>query len=103
LVKNAILDDELHKDKMAQLFFFRKKLSTCYNELWSTDPVFLALTDSLAVFGFLSASFAAFISGVADDLSPKRSSTFDDLYLYCYKRASVVGMICKEIYGYDNP
>ena len=38
-----------------------------------------------------------------DDLYTNRYSNFDDLYLYCYRVASVVGMICIEIYGYDNP
>ena len=101
--KKAILDDELHKDKMAQLFFFRKKLSTCYNELWSTDPVFLALKDTIEVYGIQRAYFDDLISGMEDDLYTNRYSNFDDLYLYCYRVASVVGMICIEIYGYDNP
>ena len=101
--KKAVLDDELHKDKMAQLFFFRKKLSTCYNDLWSTDPVFLALKDTIEVYGIQRAYFDDLISGMEDDLYTNRYSNFDDLYLYCYRVASVVGMICIEIYGYDDP
>ena len=101
--KKAILDDELHKDKMAQLFFFRKKLSTCYNELWSTDPVFLALKDTIEEYGIQRAYFDDLISGMEDDLYTNRYTNFDELYLYCYRVASVVGMICIEIYGYDDP
>ena len=41
-------EKEVYENKMAQLFFFRKKLSTCYNEIYSTDPVFLALKDTVA-------------------------------------------------------
>jgi phytoene synthase len=29
--------------------------------------------------------------------------TFDDLYLYCYRVASVVGLVCIRIFGYRDP
>ncbi len=101
--KQAILNNNIHKDKMAQLFFFRKKLSTCYNELWSTDPVFLALKDTIEEYGIQRAYFDDLISGMEDDLYTNRYANFDELYRYCYRVASVVGMICIEIYGYDDP
>ena len=101
--KQAVLDNNVHKDKMAQLFFFRKKLSTCYNDLWSTDPVFLALKDTIDEYGIQRAYFDDLISGMEDDLYTNRYTNFDELYHYCYRVASVVGMICIEIYGYDDP
>jgi phytoene synthase len=38
-----------------------------------------------------------------DDLYQNRYRTFDDLYVYCYRVASVVGLMCIEIYGYEDP
>ena len=38
--KDTVLDHEHYLEKITQLFFFRKKLSTCYSEVSSTDPVF---------------------------------------------------------------
>ena len=35
--------------------------------------------------------------------SNNRYLDFDDLYLYCYRVASVVGLMCIEIYGYEDP
>ena len=32
-----------------------------------------------------------------------RYRTFDELYDYCYRVASVVGLMCIEIYGYSDP
>jgi phytoene synthase len=29
--------------------------------------------------------------------------TFDDLYLYCYRVASVVGLVCIRVFGYRDP
>ncbi len=43
------------------------------------------------------------ISGMEDDLHRNRFDTFEDLYEYCYKVASTVGLVCIEIYGYDSP
>ncbi len=37
------------------------------------------------------------------DLEPTRFATFCDLRAYCYKVASTVGLICIEIFGYQNP
>ena len=42
------------------------------------------------------------ISGMEDDLYTNRYQTFDDLYRYCYRVASVVGLTCVEICGYED-
>ena len=34
------------------------------------------------------------------DLEKQRYGTFDELYEYCYRAASAVGLICIEIFGY---
>lgn len=100
--KNTVIDKDAYRNKMAQLFFFRKKLSTCYNELCSTDPVFLALKDTVKRYNIDRVYFDDLISGMEEDLFVNRYKTFDDLYLYCYRVASVVGLMCIEIYGYDD-
>lgn len=43
------------------------------------------------------------IDGCAMDLEPTRFATFCDLRAYCYKVASTVGLVCIEIFGYENP
>lgn len=42
------------------------------------------------------------IDGVASDLSHTRYETIEDLLAYCYKVASVVGLVSIEIFGYTN-
>ena len=37
------------------------------------------------------------------DVKPARYSTFDDLRRYCYRVASAVGLVCIEIFGYEDP
>lgn len=43
------------------------------------------------------------IDGVASDLDVTRYETMADLLRYCYKVASVVGLVSIEIFGYKNP
>ena len=101
--KDTILQEELYLEKITQLFFFRKKLSTCYSETSSTDPVFLALKDTVRRYNIPRSVFDDLITGMEDDLYNNRYRTFDELYVYCYRVASVVGLMCIEIYGYDDP
>src|SRR5947207_8043621 len=43
------------------------------------------------------------ISGVEMDLSISRYATFEERRVYCYRVASVVGLVSIEIFGYRNP
>jgi 15-cis-phytoene synthase len=43
------------------------------------------------------------LAGVEMDLEHTRYEGFDDLYPYCYRVASAVGLCCIEIFGYRNP
>ena len=101
--QGTILDENAYLKKITQLFFFRKKLSTCYGEVHSTDPVFLALKDTVQRYNIPRDVFDDLITGMEDDLYNNRYRTFDELYVYCYRVASVVGLMCIEVYGYDNP
>lgn len=47
--------------------------------------------------------FHQLIDGASMDLSIDHYSTFDQLYDYCYKVASVVGLVCIHVFGFDSP
>lgn len=47
--------------------------------------------------------FDELIQGVETDLNVKRYATYDELDHYCYRVASVVGLLSIEIFGYQNP
>jgi phytoene synthase len=54
-------------------------------------------------FNLPRAAFAALIEGVEMDLDSRRYESFTDLYEYCIRVASAIGLICLEIFGYDDP
>jgi phytoene synthase len=88
------------------------------------DPVLLALTDTLHLHQIPTVLLDQLAYGTAMDIedqgpdaaapsertaagipAPPRVpyGTFDDLYLYCYRVAAVVGLVCIRIFGYRDP
>ena len=99
---DPVLDRSTYNDKMSQLFYYRKKLSTAYGDYTSTDPIFIALKDTVRKHGIQRQLLDDMISGMENDFHKNRYQTFEELYSYCYRVASTVGLVCIEIYGYDD-
>ncbi len=66
-------------------------------------PVNREIKPVAARFGLPCELFEELIRGCEMDLDTKRYQTFEDLELYCYRVASVVGLLSIEIFGYTNP
>ena len=63
-------------------------------------PVLLAWNDTVHRYHVSPMLVDELLAGIAMDLTVKRYETFDDLWLYCYRVASVVGLISMQIIGY---
>jgi len=61
--------------------------------------VLLAWNDTAARYAVPGWLIDELLAGVAMDLAVNRYATFDDLWLYCYRVASVVGLISMRIIG----
>jgi 15-cis-phytoene synthase len=74
----------------------------------SASPVFLAVHDAVNRFKIPLALLDELVAGVAMDLqqdasgAPETYATFKELYRYCYLVASVVGLVCIRIFGYQD-
>ncbi len=62
-----------------------------------------ALAPLIRQFNLPRPAFESLIEGVEMDLGSRRYATFADLYEYCIRVASAVGLICLEIFGYSDP
>jgi phytoene synthase len=60
------------------------------------------LQPAIVRYGLKFEHFEELIRGVEMDLEIKRYNTYEDLELYCYRVASVVGLLSIEIFGYRN-
>ncbi len=96
------LSDEPGASKAA-IEQWRAELSHALNGQLGEHPVWPAFHDTVQRFRIPHQYFFDMIDGVASDLTPTPIDTFDDLYRYCYKVASVVGMTTIHIFGFDSP
>ena len=71
--------------------------------LASDDLVFTALEGAISDFAIPRSYLEDVIRGVEMDLDVSRFESFDDLREYCRLVASAVGLICIEIFGYEDP
>ena len=95
--------DECHDLSLAQtkLEWWRQEVGRVYNGT-PTHPVGHALKDVIKGFRLPQEQLLEIIDGMAMDLSQTRYLDFKGLQLYCYRVASVVGLLAAEIFGYQD-
>jgi len=67
-----------------------------------THPAAQRLQAAVKLFPIPREALNEIIAGVEMDLDRSTYETFDDLYPYCYRVASAVGLCCIEIFGYSD-
>jgi len=83
--------------------FWRAELARCYDNRAPETPQGRGLQPFVSTFGLPRQAFEDVIDGVAMDLDTSRYQTFEDLFQYCRRVASAVGLICIRIFGCRNP
>ncbi len=87
--------------KAGRLKAWREELDRCYAGR-PTHPITEQLGECLSRYPIPQGYFEELLAGVEMDLTINRYPTFVDLSRYCYRVASVVGLICIEIFGYTQ-
>jgi phytoene synthase len=116
--------DDITDDGSLSLPERRKKLDAWLDDLHraqqgqpTDDAILLALTDAQRRFAVPAGLLDELAHGTAMDVEESEIAaqnatnsgltvqyqTFEDLRLYCYRVASVVGLVCIHIFGYRNP
>jgi 15-cis-phytoene synthase len=103
----ADLGDERGVDRAAQrsqLESWRRHVALCYEPGGRPEhPIAAGLARAVSEFAIPREALLAIIDGVQMDLDQVRYETAEDLYPYCYRVASAVGLCCIEIFGYTDP
>lgn len=81
---------------------WREEVSATYKG-HPTLPVTMSLASHLQHIRIPEHLFQELISGVEMDVTLTRYHTFSELYPYCYRVASVVGLICLKIFNTQSP
>ena len=95
-------DEDLPTEcKLELLGDLRGNLSRTYDG-HPEGPIMIALSHAAEAFDIPEDYFAEVVSGVEMDLTKNRYEDFDELRTYCYRVASVVGLICLQVFGYSD-
>ena len=82
---------------------WRRELAACFGSGQPETAQGRALAPLISRFCLPRPPFEALIEGVEMDVVPREYATFEELYEYCIRVASAVGLICLEIFGYREP
>lgn len=90
------------RDAQAAVERWRTELDALYNEGRASSPVLVAWRDMLARFRIKQELPLELMRGVLMDTHIKRYESWNELRVYCYRVASVVGLMSSEIFGYEE-
>ncbi len=94
-------EDQNGADKKALLDDWRLEIERLYQGR-PLHPITQSLANSLEQFHIPQNYLNDLVDGMEMDLNQSRYRTFDELLLYCYRVASVVGLMSIEIFGYSS-
>ncbi|MHB1423498.1 MAG: phytoene/squalene synthase family protein [Gemmataceae bacterium] len=88
-------------EKRLALAEWRRQLDAALAGIYY-HPLHPAFHHSVEQYGIPRRYLDDVLDGVAMDLDTDRYATFDDLYCYCYRVASAVGLACIHIWGFRD-
>lgn len=97
-VDSAVDEPPAGSNPQEELKHWRSEVDAVYGGS-PTSPITVSLAHHVKALAIPKAYFEELIKGVEMDLFNNRYVTFDELSLYCYRVASVVGLICLHIFG----
>ena len=102
IVDDAVDLGQERDEQRRELARWRQEIARVYDGV-PTHPAGERLQQAIRTFPIPRVVLEEIITGVEMDLDRACYETFDDLYLYCYRVASAVGLACIEIFGYRDP
>jgi 15-cis-phytoene synthase len=101
-VDSAVDEPPPESNPKEELRRWREELDALYAGT-PTWPIAISLAHHAKQLAIPKAYFEELIKGVEMDLTTRRYRTFDELSAYCYRVASIVGLICLHVFGPTSP
>ena len=97
------VDEAAAESAATEVERWRTEVAACFEGGVPATRQGRALQPLISRFGLPRPAFDALVEGVAMDIGSRRYATFEELYEYCIRVASAVGLMCVEIFGYEDP
>ncbi len=101
-ISDESVDSLVSEQRTNNLERIQKSISRAYSNELLKDPLLLAFRKTLNQYQIPKKYFDELIQGMYMDLNKSRYANFEELYLYCYRVAGVVGLIMLEIFEYED-
>ncbi len=82
---------------------WRAEVRQALEQQTTNEPILMAVADVVRRYNIPPRHFFELLDGTEMDQTAARYATFDDLYQYCYRVASCVGLVVLPIFGYEKP
>lgn len=94
-------DDIVDEPERDLGYSFEKWATIAHDNRSVNHPVLIAWSDTYQRYELPTQIVDDLLAGLRMDLSISRYATFDELWLYCYRVASTVGLLSMHIIGYE--
>jgi phytoene synthase len=96
------VDEAGTTDAAGEVERWKQEVAAVFGAGSPSTPQGRALAPVAQAFNLPRPAFEALVEGVAMDVGDRRYETFAELYEYCIRVASAVGLMCLEIFGYHD-
>jgi phytoene synthase len=101
-VIDDVVDEEPNINRQIELInSWKRELKLCYQGT-TIVPLLKELSITIKDFDIPLEYFEKLIEGCEMDITKHRYANFEELYEYCYRVASMVGLVCLKIFEADN-
>jgi phytoene synthase len=97
------VDEAPAAERAAEVSRWRAEVACCFDGGSPATAQGRALQPLIGRFDLPRSAFEALVEGVEMDLYDRRYVTFEELYEYCIRVASAVGLMCVQIFGCREP
>jgi 15-cis-phytoene synthase len=100
-----LIDNPTHRsdsELLQEIDCFTGEVKTAFRTGESEHPAILPMIHTLKEYGVPVKYPLELLKGVQMDIINKRYPSFDDLYLFCYRVAGVVGLMMTYVLGYHD-
>lgn len=91
------------EDLLDEVHFMEREIERAYRSGESEHPVLQSFIFVAKKYGIPQKYPLELLKGVVMDIDKNRYQTFDELYLFAYRVAGVVGLMMTHVLGYTNP
>ncbi len=101
-ISDESVDTKNNSLKEKRLHDIKSDIDSAYHSPSFRNALLLAFRQTVISYNIPKQYFDDLLLGMEMDLGKKRYKNFDELYLYCYRVAGVIGLIMLKILGSNN-